>query len=83
MAVGGREDPVLLEHLGGLLEDRRGHGQPKRLGGLEVDDEVKGGRLLDREVTGVGALQYPVHVGGGPPDDRLAVRPAIRGWAER
>ena len=55
----------LLDHLGGLQQDFLGHGQPERLGGLEVDHEVERARLLDDWNTGalvglptVGSLDY-------------------------
>src|SRR5262245_17460544 len=35
--------------------------------GLEVDDKVEFGRLLDWNVGGLGALQNLVHMGGGAP----------------
>src|ERR687888_223333 len=57
----------LLDDLGGLEQDRLGEGQPEGPGDPEVDDEVEGGGLLDREVGRAGALEDLVDVGGGAP----------------
>src|SRR5712691_6505204 len=43
------------------LRDR----QAERLRGLEVDDQLELGRLLHRQVGGLGALQDLIHVRGG------------------
>src|SRR6267378_525419 len=47
----------LANHLIRLEEERRGHGQVERLGGLEVDDELELCGLLYREVIGLGTSQ--------------------------
>jgi hypothetical protein len=39
-----------LDHLVGEGEDRLRHGQVERLGGLEIDDQLESGRLLDRQI---------------------------------
>jgi len=39
-----------------------GDGQAERLGGLEVDHELELGRLLDREVAGLGTTKDLVNV---------------------
>src|SRR5215510_7533833 len=42
-------------------------GQTKGLGGLEVDDQLERGRLLDRQFAGLGPLENLVDVSGGMP----------------
>ena len=46
-----------LDHLVGAHEDRWGHGQAQRLGGVEIDYQLESGRLLDWQIGGVGALE--------------------------
>jgi hypothetical protein len=41
--------------------------RPKRLSGLQVDDERKRRGLLNGEIGGRGTLQEPVHIVGGMP----------------
>ena len=48
--------PHLLDHLVRLEQERRGHGEAERLGGLEVDDQVELCGLLHRQVGGLRAL---------------------------
>jgi hypothetical protein len=52
----------LPEHFGRLEEERRGNGEAQRLGGLEVDDQLKRGRLFHRQVRGLGPREETVHV---------------------
>jgi hypothetical protein len=48
---------TLLNHLVGAQQERFGDGQPDRLGGLHIDDQLEFCRLLHRQVRGFGALQ--------------------------
>ena len=42
--------------------------EAERLGGLEVDHQFELGRLLDRQVGRLGALENLVNEDGGPPE---------------
>src|SRR4029453_191111 len=63
----------LLDHLIRPPQERRRDGQAERLGGLEVDDQLKLRGLLYGQVGGIGAFQDLVHVGGGTPPYLRAV----------
>src|SRR3954447_5864240 len=56
-----------LDDLGGLEQHVLGDGEAESLGGLEVDDEVEGRRLLHGEVGGLGAFQNTVYIVGSAP----------------
>jgi hypothetical protein len=47
----------LFDHFVGAQQNGLWHRQSKRLGGLEVDDELELGRLHDGQVRGLGALE--------------------------
>jgi len=47
----------LFDHLVGAQQERFGDRQPERLGGIEVDHQLKLGRLLDRQIGRLGAAQ--------------------------
>src|SRR5262252_8449753 len=68
---GPPEGPVhgvsLLNHLIRSCQQRRRNRQAKRLGRLEVDDQVELRRLLDRQIGGLGPLQDFVYIRGGSP----------------
>src|SRR5262249_49347199 len=59
----------LLDHLVRLDENARRDGNPESLGGLEVDDQLKLGGLLDGQVSWLGTFENFVHVGSGTPDE--------------
>src|SRR5260370_39693001 len=54
----------LFDHLIRPLQERRRNRQAEGPGGLEVDKEFVGGRLLDGEVSRLRALQNPIHYRG-------------------
>src|SRR6266571_8016000 len=57
--------PHLLDHLVRLEQERWGHGEAKRLGGLEIDHHDQLRRELHWQVTRRRAMQDFVHVCGG------------------
>src|SRR5207237_1095628 len=62
-----RRDPRLasacadrsFDHLVGAQQDRGRDGEAERLGGLEIENRLERGRLLHRQVAGLGALENP------------------------
>ena len=54
--------PRLSDDLVRLEQDERGNREPKRLGGLEVDDQLELHGLLYGEISRFGAFQNFVHV---------------------
>src|SRR5262249_51604361 len=47
----------LFDHLVGDVQQTKWHSEPKRFGGLEVDDQIELRRLLDRQVGRFFALK--------------------------
>src|SRR5215831_17604297 len=54
-----------FDHLVGAAEQRERNGEPERLGGLQIDDQVILGRRLYRQVARLLALQDAIDVGSG------------------
>ena len=65
---------ALLNHFIRPKQDRLRDRQVERFGGLEIDDEIEFRRLLDRQVAGLGAFEYLVHVGSAAPKQIGSVR---------
>src|SRR3954467_14867408 len=59
----------LFDHFVGESQQCRRDRKPERLCGLHVDHQLKPGRLLDRQISRFGALQYFVDVGSGKPSE--------------
>ena len=57
-------EQALLDDLVRAHQERLRDREAERLRGLEVDDQLELGRLLDRQVGGLGALEDLVHVSG-------------------
>src|SRR5437764_11539271 len=66
---------ALLDDLVGPLEQRLRDGEPERFGGLEVDDQLELGGLLDGKIAGLRALEDLIHVRGRPPEQIVKVWP--------
>ena len=62
-APNNNHDIALLDDFCCLDHDRRWQGDAERTGGLEVDHELDFRRLLDRQLTRVGALEDSVDIG--------------------
>src|SRR5205085_7312252 len=61
------EVTALFDHLVGEREQFWRYGQAERVRSLEIDHEIELGRLLNRQVRGLGATDDPVHVRRGAP----------------
>jgi hypothetical protein len=69
-----RHRAPLFDHLVGSTEERGRHSEPECFGGLEVDDKLKLGRLLHRQVCGFLTLKNAAGVNAGvakPVEERL------------
>jgi hypothetical protein len=58
---------TLFDHLVGAQQKRFRDCQPKRLRGLEIDDEIEFGRLLDWNIAWLRPAQNLVNQVGGAP----------------
>jgi hypothetical protein len=60
-----RQNNVLFDHLVGAGEQRGRDGQAERLRGLEVDDKLEFGRLLNGQIGWLGTLEDFIDVASG------------------
>src|SRR6266581_3309321 len=70
-----RQPWASFDHLVGAVEERGRHTETERLRGLEIDDQLELGRLLDWQVCRVGPFQDLINVGGGTPEQVGTVYP--------
>jgi hypothetical protein len=71
----------LLDHLIRPLQERGRDRQAEGLGGLQVDDQLELGRLLDGQVAGLGSFQDLVDAGPRPRRTRrTSTPPAAGAW---
>jgi hypothetical protein len=61
----------------GADEDRLWHGEAERLGGLEIDNQLECGRLLDRQIGALGVLENLPGVDADLTVDRNEARPVV------
>src|SRR5437762_14111095 len=59
-----RTSAALFDHLAGAGKQRRLHGEAERLRGLELDDELKSGGKLYRQIGGLRAFENLVNQSG-------------------
>src|SRR5262252_7497772 len=59
----------LVDHLVSAKQNRSGHREAKRLGGLEVHGHLEFHRKLHREIARLCAAQNAVDIGGGATKD--------------
>jgi hypothetical protein len=60
-----QQTALLFDYLVGAAEQRERHGEPERLGGPQVDDQLDFRELLDRQVRRPLALQNSAGVDAG------------------
>src|SRR5262249_59576745 len=63
-----RTPEASFDHLVGAQQERLGDCQPERLGGCKIDDEIKLGRLLDRNFARLRPAKNLVDILGRAPE---------------
>ena len=63
----------LLDHLVGAREDRWRDRQTERLGGLQIDDELEFGWLLDGQVGRLGTFENFVDIRSSAPEEVVQI----------
>jgi hypothetical protein len=79
-ALGHKRTSQLFDHLIGNVQQTKWHSEPKRFGGLEIDDQLEPGRLQDRQVGRLLAFEDSADIGADlridlPGNDSVAVKP--------
>ena len=72
-----------FDHLVGAGEQRRWHLEPERIRGLEVDDKLELGRLLDRQIGGPFTLEDAIDIASRLRRSSGTDRPPASGAARR
>src|SRR5215470_14193497 len=66
--------PKLLNNLVGSQQDCRRQIDTDRFGGLQIDDHLELGGLLDRQIGGLGATSDPINELSNAPEERRDAR---------
>ena len=85
-ALGQKRTSQLFDHLIGNVQQTKWHSEPKRFGGLEIDDQLEPGRLQDRQVGRLLAFEDSADIGADlridlPGNDSVADQAAGRSEA--
>ena len=66
-----------FDNLVGAGEERRGHFEAERLGGLQIDEQLKFVGSIDRDVARLGSVEDLLHVDGKALGKLAEIRPIL------